>query len=393
MNITIYPEYIVPFLVFFLITIGNGKFINSQFGNLVEYAGLIMLMLACIWAGSKISINRIRKFLKVIVLSVLLSIGSFFQDTQTSARLMIAGTSLILTCFATVSDHLISSNVKIKMTADAILCGAVFTTVIGLLTGTLGLEFNSRDAIINVLFMAGFEVKNYCGGIWLLLLILYYIYYSREDKTQKMILPLCVLIVLQVLSGSKAAILLSVLFLALANYNRFLPFKKNQKKLIRFVLCVIAFVAGVYIYNNLLSGVSTYAYRMRGLSKLLDHMSADTSRLYFGFSEIAYANNGKNYTTNMRDFLGWEASVEMAYVNILIKSGMVGIIAWICIYGSFLKQAATLNRHDQELVYAIIGIMLISGLVETYIVSIHYVVGPVLYCLLNGLINQSQHKT
>lgn len=390
---TIYSEYIVPFLGFFLITIGNGKFINRQFGNLVEYAGIILLMLACICSDSKISISRIRKFLKVIVFSVLLSIGSFFQDTQTSSRLMIAGTSLILTCLATVSDHLISSNVRIKMTADAILCGAVFTTVIGLLTGTLGLEFNSRDAIINVLFMAGFEVKNYCGGIWLLLLILYYIYYSREDKIKKVNLPLCMLIVLQVLSGSKAAILLSVLFLVLANYDRFLPFEKNQKKLIRFVLCVIAFVAGVYIYNNLLSGVSTYAYRMRGLSKVLEHMRADTNRLYFGFSEIAYANNGKNYTTNMRDFLGWEASVEMAYVNILIKSGMVGIIAWICIYGAFLKQAATLNSRDQELAYAIIGIMLISGLVETYIVSIHYVVGPVQYCLLNGLINQNQHKS
>lgn len=384
---------ILPILGFFMITIGNGKFINSQFGNLVEYAGIIMLMLACIWPGSKIKISRIRKFLKVIVLSVLLSIGSFFQDTQTSTRLMIAGTSLILTCFATVSDHLISSNVRIKMTADAILCGAVFTTVIGLLTGTVGLEFNSKDAIIGVLFRGGFDVKNYCGGLWFLLLVLYYIYYSREGRIRMVILPACALIVLQVLSGSKAAILLSVLFLALANYNRFFPFKQNQQKLIRFVLCVIAFVAGIYIYNNLLSGVSTYAYRMRGLSKLLDHMSADTSRLYFGFSEIAYANNGKNYTTNMRDFLGWEASVEMAYVNILIKSGMVGIIAWICIYRAFLKQVATLHRRDQELAYAIIGIMLISGLVETYIVSIHYVVGPVLYCLLNGLINQSQHKT
>ena len=63
---------------------------------------------------------------------------------------------------------------------------------------------------------------------------------------------------------------------------------------------------------------------MRGLSNLVDYLLQDSRNLFFGVSDIAYANTGFSYTTNMRQFLGWQSSVEMAYVNILIKNGLIG---------------------------------------------------------------------
>ena len=55
---------------------------------------------------------------------------------------------------------------------------------------------------------------------------------------------------------------------------------------------------------------------MRGFQNLLDYMLDDSKRLMFGISDIAYAYNGNTYVNNIRSFLGWEASVEMAHVNI-----------------------------------------------------------------------------
>ena len=138
----------------------------------------------------------------------------------------------------------------------------------------------------------------------------------------------------------------------------------------------------IYLYNNILINIKTYAYRMRGFQNLLDYMLDDSKRLMFGISDIAYADNGNTYVNNIRSFLGWEASVEMAHVNILIKNGLLGVFPYIMIYKSYISEKKYLNSVDKSILLALIILMLISGFVETYIVSIHYVVGPVLYLSL-----------
>lgn len=54
---------------------------------------------------------------------------------------------------------------------------------------------------------------------------------------------------------------------------------------------------------------------MRGLSNLAEYMLQDSRNLFFGLSDIAYANSGVDYTTNMRRFLGWQSSVEMERIT------------------------------------------------------------------------------
>ena len=72
--------------------------------------------------------------------------------------------------------------------------------------------------------------------------------------------------------------------------------------------------------KNILINIDTYAFRMRGFENLLNYLLSDFRRFIFGMSDIAYANNNRTYVYNIRNFLGWESSVEMAYVNILINS-------------------------------------------------------------------------
>lgn len=383
---------ILPFLGFFLMTIGNGKYLGAKCGDLIEYLGIAILLILCYWPTKTHHIS-VTKIIKVLFLTSLLSIGAFIKGTPTKACYMIALTSFALMSFSLMSQSILSTNKRIKIAASAIFSGAVFSALIGLITGTLGFTLGSDESIVGILYVSGFQVKNYCGGIWLLLFILNYIYYIRNGRLgykEKIVLTMFLFLI--VLSGSKGALALSLIWILLINFDRILKFRKNQKKIFGFVVGIVACLIGVYIYNNILINVYTYAYRMRGLSNLVEYMLQDSRNLFFGLSDIAYANSGVDYTTNMRRFLGWQSSVEMAYVNILIKNGLIGFISYILIFKNFLSGCKRCTATDQSIVKSLVIVLLISGLTETYAASIHYVVGPVMYCLIRGLIYQDRRR-
>lgn len=384
---------ILPFLGFFLITIGNGKYLGAKFGDLIEYLGIAVLLILCYWP-SKTNHVSITETIKVLLLTLLLSIGAFIKGAPTKACYMIALTSFALMSFALKSQSVLSTNKRIKIAANAIFSGAVFSALIGSITGTLGLTLGSDESIVGILYVSGFQVKNYCGGIWMLLFVLNYIYFKRTNRinTKRSVYTLCAISIFLILSGSKGACVLCVLFVLGVNYNKIVSLKKEQKKVFGVIFGAILILMAIYLYNNILINIKTYAYRMRGFQNLLDYMLDDSKRLMFGISDIAYADNGNTYVNNIRSFLGWEASVEMAHVNILIKNGLLGVFPYIMIYKSYISEKKYLNSVDKSILLALIILMLISGFVETYIVSIHYVVGPVLYCLVNGIISQKDKR-
>lgn len=383
---------ILPFLGFFLITIGNGKYLGAKFGDLIEYLGIAVLLILCYWPSKEYHVS-VTETIKVLFLTSLLSIGAFIKGTPTKACYMIAMTSFALMSFALMSQSILSTNKRIKIAADAIFLGAVISAFIGLITGTLGFTLGSDESIVGILYVSGFQVKNYCGGMWLLLFILNYIYYMRNERLgSKERIGLAIFLLLIVLSGSKGALALSLIWILLINFGRILKFRRDQRRLFVLFAGIVACLIGVYIYNNILINVYTYAYRMRGLSNLVDYLLQDSRNLFFGISDIAYANTGFSYTTNMREFLGWQSSVEMAYVNILIKNGLIGFISYILIFKDFLSGCKRCTATDQSIVKSLVIVLLISGLTETYAASIHYVVGPVMYCLIRGLIYQDRRR-
>ena len=293
---------IIPFLGFFLITIGNGKYLGAKFGDLIEYLGIAVLLILCYWP-SKVHHVSVTEIIKVLFLTSLLSIGAFIKGTPTKACYMLALTSLALMSFALMSQSILSTNKRIKIAANAIFSGAVFSALIGLITGTLGFTLGSDESIVGILYVSGFQVKNYCGGIWLLLFILNYIYYIRNGRlSHKEKIVLTMFLFLIVLSGSKGAFALSLIWILLINFDRILKFRRDQKKLFVFFAGSVACLIGVFIYNNILINVYTYAYRMRGLSNLVDYLLQDSRNMFFGISDIAYANTGFSYTTNMRQY-------------------------------------------------------------------------------------------
>ena len=219
---------ILPFLGFFLITIGNGKYLGAKFGDLIEYLGIAVLLILCYWPSKEHHVS-VTETIKVLFLTSLLSIGVFIKGTPTKACYMIAMTSFALMSFALMSQSILSTNKRIKIAANAIFLGAVFSAFIGLITGTLGFSLGSDESIVGILYVSGFQVKNYCGGIWLLLFVLNYIYYMRNGRLghkERTVLALFLLLI--VLSGSKGALALSMIWILLINFDKILKLTLRQ---------------------------------------------------------------------------------------------------------------------------------------------------------------------
>ena len=371
----------------FLLTIGNNKFINDHYGSLVEYIGLIIILFKIVWE-SKNTKTLYKRFPLVLCLMALLSVGALISGLARSTKLGLIATSIALIVLSTLSDSLLSSNRKIRSAAKAIISGCIMSGIIGILTKTFGIIWDPEDAIIGFQSLNGFQHKNYCAGIWLSAYILYYVYLLREHKlnSRKARLKLFGILIFILLSGSKGILVLWIAFMLCINFDKILLIRKRQRKLVLLLLIVIAVGAGLYIYNNILHNIVTYAYRMEGLTAVIKYLSSNPKRLLTGMSDIAYANTGLGYTYNMRNFLGWQASVEMAYVNILIKNGLLGIFAYGIIFTRYFKRIPKENKENAKITTTLIIVMLLSGMTETFIASIHYVFGPVLYCLVNSSI-------
>lgn len=376
-------------LSIFLLIVGNGSYVSGLFGDTVEYAGLILLIL-CELRALRLTKSTLKKYLFCVFPIALMAIGPAVMLPSGRTQLSMLVTTVIVVFFAVCSGNTFSKDYRFKIAARTAVFACVANGIIGLATGTLGLNWDPQEAILGFVFLNGFSIKNYCGGVWLIILILLYIYYLKagKDKTLKNRFKLAICFLIILLSGSKGAAALAVLFYCLINYEKWIGIIRSQRKLATIILGGIAVLVGIYLYNNVFINVTTYAYRMRGVTALIENFKADSKSMLFGLSNIAYGNSQFDYTTNMRNYFGWQASVEMAYVNIFIKYGVLGAIAFALIVKRFFSGLPKLQPADKTIAFALISILLLSGFVETYMVTIHYVVGPLLYCLLNGIINQ-----
>lgn len=379
----------LPFWGFFLLTLGNGKYVTEQYGFSVEYIGLLILVF-CIFRSFNVRKIYLNKMMKCIFLTVLLCIGSFFQTTSTNTRITIVLTSILIILFSTSSEKIFVSRKNVEVVRNALFSGYVVTCLIGLITGTLGCGWNPNESIVGILFLGGFAVKNYSGGILLAIFICEFINLIRRNELsrRKGLFKITFIFILTIFSGSKGAIVLCIIFAVCCKYEQIIRIGESHKVLTKCIsfLCII--FGAVILIKYMLPNIGTYAYRLRGVNALFEDFIANPKHFIFGMSEIAFADTGYDYANNMRNYLGWQASVEMAYVNIFIKSGLIGVIGYILIFWGIFKAIISTKGQNYILLRAVVIIMILSGFVETYIVSVHYVVGPTLYCLLNSIMNE-----
>lgn len=386
MNIKLNKSFVFG-LSLYLMVVGNGAFVIKKFDFKIEYIGLILLIfteLLCLDFKNL----RLSKIFKFLLTFIFLVIGPLTLLNDLSTKISMVITSICITFLSFYSGNILYKTSNLLLAYKSLLLGCLTNIIIGFFSGTLGLKIGFDYSSFGMVFLSGFLIKNYCGGIWLVSFIIYYIYCSSMNTLNKKsnLLIFFLNTILIIISGSSGALILLFVFLFLTNLKKFISIQKKQRFITCSILITCSVIGFIFIYNFILPKVPTYAYRIRGLNSIIEIFKLDSYKMAFGLSDIAYESSSLDYTINMRNYLGWDSSVEMAYSNILIKYGIFGILGFLIIFYRFFSSVKFLDSNKKYMLLSILFVTLLSGFVETYFVSIHYVVGPVLYCLINGLI-------
>ena len=111
----------------------------------------------------------------------------------------------------------------------------------------------------------------------------------------------------------------------------------------------------------------------------------DLHKWLFGIASQLYDQN-LNYVLQFRSIFGYDGTMEFALLDILVKNGILGLSGFVIIFVRNIKMALQANNWEYKTAcIAIMVMLLVSSLVETYIQSIHSPVGIYCYLAVGGL--------
>ena len=384
-------KYTWIYISIFIITISESIFVNNRgLDNIFEYIGYGILLIYIIISFFKKDnyVDKKGNFMFFIVILILSSIGLWFQDITKFRLFILEFTILAISMISVLSVNCMCSLDIIRGGAYAILIGIITSSLLGIIGGD-GIIDNIKagEGILGISLglNGGIVFKNYYSADLLVIYISLYIYgkYIKQKSIDKLTKILC--LILCVLSNSRGGLLLFAIFVISTNYSIIYSISKKYRKFIVLLAIIIIGLVTVNIFNNIILGFSTYAYRFRGLLNYLNYYNGDSFHMIFGNAESFY-DKSNSYVMAVRSTTGYDGSLEMAWLNILIKSGLLGVLAYAFIFIRMFKLA--LKANDKVISVGIMAItitLLASSLVEAYIQSIHCIYGMMSYMAVNGL--------
>lgn len=391
MKIRINEHAVLIYITIVIITLSESVFFNNRgLNNTLEYLGYFLLLSSILLSFIKESNNLNKKrdacsFLLVLILS---GIGLWFQNVSITRFFVLQFTIFAIAIISVLSSNYMSSLRIIRGSAYALLVGIALAILLGLVSGDgIWDQINTGAGIFGIPlgFNGGMVFKNYFSADILIIYICLSIYERCEEykSVDKVVQFFCAFFC--VLSNSRGGLVLLAIYCIALNYSIVFRIKKKYIKI--FILCVmiIGFALFVKFYNNILDSFGTYAYRFRGLINYLNYYEGDGFHMFFGNAESFY-DKDVSYVMAVRSTTGFDGSLEMSWLNILIKSGLLGIAAYVIIFFRLFKIAVrATNQKISTCMIALTLTCLVSSLVEAYIQSIHCVFGVMCYLIINGL--------
>ncbi len=369
-------------VAFALLVLGNSQvFMRWGLDRITLYLGLGLILGASLLIFFNQGWNKINKTGIGIALCVciLMSMGIIVQELALNKKIILIISILILTLLATLSKYIVSSYKCIYACSIGILYGIIITCIISLLLPGVNI-FQKNIADIGL--TCGMEHKNYFGVAAMSVFIGVYLYYSNVIKKKIDVIIMVICVALIILSSSRGAMLLTFIFLIVVNLYKFID-KFNITVKAFFSIAVLVMIGLIFMY---LTKISNFNYRVQGLFSTFKFFSRDAKDFFFGISDIAYRDG--NYVNNVREYLNWQGTTEMAVVAIMVKGGFLAVVGNSILFVFYFKSA--LKCKDKRIKYSILSVcitFLLSSLIETYIMNVNLVYCAFSYCVLAGLGN------
>lgn len=265
--------------------------------------------------------------------------------------------------------------------------GTIITTSLALIGGE-SLTSIAVEGAISSGFNGGLQHKNYfaCAMLIVFSVICLYNRYERRMKINKWVMGISA--VLLIASNSRGALIMTFVFLVVSHYDALLKLKASQRGIFVFVVSIVGVIGAALVYSFIISDSGSYMIRMKGFITYIELYKADFFHMWYGNAEMAWKDG--NYVNNVRAVIGWDGTVELSFLSILVKNGILGYFGYAIIFLFYIKNGLTVkNWKKKSIILALSLSLLSSAFVENYITNTHVVYGIFNYCVINGLIGQN----
>lgn len=366
--------------------------INWGIGNLIEYFSYFILLICIFLSFFKDKKTRVYKLLFLfIVVTILFTFGIFLQDLTFFKKLYLSFSMVIISTIGILSTKVVNNVSDFKKISYSLLFGVFISFVLGIIfhapMTTLAVEGISSSFGFN----GGLQHKNYFAITIFLSYILLYISQKYGDKTQRASCLLWFQVFLIIISNSRTVYLLLLLFWTVS-YSKILSrIKTQQKSLFIVIIFVFLLICGRIFYNLYILKSGSYMIRLQGIINYFNYYSSDFFHLFFGNAELGFGDSTHDYTYNIRSVVGWDGTVELSLLSVMVKNGYLGLIGYIIIIIlDIFRLKRVTNSNIKVIGFSILAPLLLSAMVENYIASINVIFMPVCFCVLSSIANMEQ---
>ncbi len=373
-------------VAFLCLVIGNSSAltllkINSIFEG-IAYAFLVLLMIK---SGRNRFIISISRWMFIMIVSIMLLIGLCIQelDFNIKCRLIL---SMFLIIFFFFMPKYGMKQFRLEDISYGLAIGIIIDIILSIIFGTDLFSFATEGVGVDFGFNGGLQHKNYYGITCLSIFMCSFLA-NRIDYRESHKYLIWASVLGLILSNSRTVYLLLFIFVIIVNFDSPMRRIVKQNVSIYYVIFVLFICTLFAIYYFYIQKSESLLIRYSGLFNYLDYLDDYTS-LFFGYAEIGFSDEDISYEESVRSIIGWDGTTELSYLSVVLKNGLVGVMAYVLV---FLDKLIIITSLKKNKIYslAVLMVVIFSSFVENYIVNFHIAFMPASMCLLGMLENDA----
>ncbi|EHZ53607.1 hypothetical protein SPAR79_0365 [Streptococcus pneumoniae GA44128] len=154
---------------------------------------------------------------------------------------------------------------------------------------------------------------------------------------------------LLLISNTRTVYIILVVFWIIINRNFINNIKKEHRLVVTATTIVISLLALTFFFKHIINNSESYSHRVLGVVNFFKYYESDRFHLFFGDAELAFGNTTKGYGHNIRSVLGWDGTVEMPLLSVMIKNGYVGLVGYIIVLFKFISSIISVKNSTKKI--------------------------------------------
>jgi len=367
-------------------TFSNSQFLMSRgLDNPILYIGFAILLYLIYFKSFKWKREK-KRFLLFCTVSILFSIGIILQDMNNTTKMRLVISMLIISSTAILSYGVMNSLYDLRAAVYGILDGLVLVLILSIITGT-SVTSGVTEGLVAFGFSGGMEHKNVLGMDLFAIISGLMIYRKFYKKLKSDFITIIISLLFLALSHARVAWLLFIIFVLLLNLDEIKKISKRQRKVIIPIIFIVGIVLAVFLFRYLNSNSVNMAIRVQGLINWINYFNGDRFHLLFGNAALAWADTGYGYVENVRRVTGWNGTLEMGILGVLVKNGILGLVGYALIYIYYVKCARVIKNIDIKVAaISLIIVAIFSMVTESFMINTAVVYGTYMYLTISSLI-------